>query len=216
MATGSVGDTTLPQILPVFAVPGAVVLPHGRIPMIVFEPRYIAMIDDALGKGRLFALVQPDPQTPGPVKDLHAVGTLVRIVAFGETGDGRYLITGQGICRFHIVAERPGDNGYRRVEVNYTGYQKDLDEPKIVLTDRAKLIELMRAHLGALDISGDWDALDSLSDDQLTDRLAMVCPFSPEERQALLEAVDHQTRCSLMIALLQRDLIAESGSSTIH
>ena len=216
MATGSTGEIVLPKILPVFAVPGAVVLPYGRIPLIVFEPRYLAMVDDALGHGRMFALIQPEPPQPGPVADLYETGTLVRIVAFGETGDGRYLITGQGISRFRVVGERTGDKGYRRVEVSYAGFQKDLDEPKVTLAERAKLIELVRAQLGSSDINGDWDALDSLSDDQLTDRLAMVCPFNPQERQALLEAADHQTRCALMIALLQRDLISESGSSTLH
>ena len=216
MASGSVGDTVLPQILPVFAIPGAVVLPHGRIPLIVFEPRYISLIDDCLGNGRMFALIQPDPPNPGVVKDLHMIGTLVRVVAFGETGDGRYLITAQGISRFHVVGERTGLKGYRRVDVSYKGFETDLAEPTVKLPDRAKLIELVRAHLGKLDVTGDWEALNSLSDDQLTDRLAMACPFSPEERQALLEAPDHLNRCDLMIALLQRELVSDSGSSTIH
>ena len=216
MAIGSVGEIVLPRILPVFVVPGAVVLPHGRIPLIVFEPRYLALIDDCLGNGRTFALAQPDPPRPGPVADLHSVGTLVRVVAFGETGDGRYLITAHGVSRFQMIGEHPGTKGYRLVEVDYAPYRSDLDEPSVLLPERAKLIDLVRAHLGALDLSGDWDALDNLSDDQLIDRLAMACPFSAEERQALLEANDHQTRCALMIALLQRDLINESGSSTLH
>lgn len=216
MASGSQGEILLPQILPVFAIGGAVVMPKGRIPLIVFEPRYISMIDDALGNGRMFALIQPDPPTEGVVPGLHSVGTLVRVVAFGETGDGRYLITGHGISRFKVIGERTGRKGYRRVEVNYMGFEQDLTEPQVTLPERAKLIELVRAHLGSLDLSGDWDSLATLSDDQLTDRLAMACPFSPEERQALLEAPDHQTRCSLMIALLQRELISESGNATIH
>ena len=217
MASGSIGELVLPLILPVFAIPGAVVLPHGHIPLIVFEPRYIALVDDVLGTGRMFALIQPDPPDPQPaVKALHPVGTLVRIVAFGETGDGRYLITAQGISRFTVVGERTGRKGYRRVDVSYAGFEADLTEQKVVLPDRAKLIELLHSHLGNLDMTGDWDALNTLSDDQLTDRLAMACPFSPEERQALLESRDHQTRCALMIALLQRELISESGSSTLH
>ena len=216
MASGSVGEILLPQILPVFAIGGAVVLPRGRIPLIVFEPRYISMIDDALGNGRMFALIQPDPPTAGLVPGLSNIGTLVRVVAFGETGDGRYLITGQGVSRFQVIGERTGRKGYRRVEVTYAGFEQDLVEPSVALQDRPKLIELVRAHLGSTGISGEWDSLDTLSDDQLTDRLAMACPFSPEERQALLEAPDHKTRCALMIALLQRELISESGGATIH
>jgi len=216
MASGSVTETVLPQILPVFAIPGAVALPHGRIPLIVFEPRYISLVDDCLGNGRVFALIQPDLPNPGPVKGLGTVGTLVRIVAFGETGDGRYLITAQGVSRFQVLGERTGRKGYRRVDVSYTGFEKDLIEPTVKLPERLKLIELVRSHLGNLDVTGDWDALNTLSDDQLTDRLAMACPFSPEERQALLEAPDHLSRCDLMIALLQKEMISESGSSTIH
>ena len=216
MVSGSISETVLPAILPVFAVSGAVVLPNGRMPLVVFEPRYISLVDDALGQGRVLALVQPDPSRTEPVSDLHQIGTLVRIVAFGETGDGRYLITVQGISRFTITGEQTGCKGYRRVNVSYAGFESDLTEPNITLTDRELLIELVRAHLGNLEMAGDWEALATLSDDQLTDRLAMACPFNADERQALLEAPDHYTRSSLIIALLQRELVSESGPATIH
>ena len=217
MVSGSVGEThVLPTILPVFVIPGAMVLPHGRIPLVVFEPRYLALVDDALGHGRLFGLIQTDPHHGGTVPDLQRIGTLARIIAFGETGDGRYLITIQGVSRFHVQGERTGTKGYRRLDVGYDGYATDLDQPTVTLPDRQTLIELVQAQLGSMDMAGDWEALSSLSDDQLIDRLAMACPFNADERQALLEAPDHHTRCALMIAMLQRELISDSGPATIH
>lgn len=216
MVSGSIGETILPSILPIFVVPSAVVLPHGRMPLMVFEPRYLALVDDALGQGRMFGLIQPDPMQPGPVVDLHKVGTLVRIVGFGETGDGRYLITIHGINRFTVVEEHDQIKGYRRITVSYGDFPTDITEPVVSLPERTNLIDLVKTHLGNLDMAGDWDALATLSDDQLVDRLAMACPFNAHERQALLEALDHKTRCSLMIALLQRELINESGPATIH
>lgn len=206
----------LPSVLPVFAIPGAILLPGGRVPLIVFEPRYLAMVDDALGAGRLFGLVQPNQNTTVPVDGLYGVGTLARIVAFGETGDGRYLITAQGMNRFAIRKEEEGISGYRRVSVDYTPFAADLESRTIHLAERSRLISLVRAHLGTQDSSTEWEALDNLSDDELTDRFAMACPFSVEDKQALLETTNHTERCHLMIALIQRDLMNEGSGSTVH
>ena len=165
---------------------------------------------------RKLGLIQPDPLHPGPVPDLNPVGSLVRIVGFGETGDGRYLITIHGINRFTVLGEQDQIKGYRRLAVSYNAFPTDVSEPVVSLPERTNLIDLVKTHLGNLDMAGDWEALTTLSDDQLIDRLAMACPFSATERQALLEAADHKTRCALMIALLQKELINESGPATIH
>ena len=213
MAGGTKADPVLPDILPVFPIEGAIVLPGSRIPLMVFEPRYIALLEDCLGQGRLFGLIQPDAQG-----DLAAVGTLVRVTAFAETGDGRFLITIEGMHRFGIVAEEQGAKGYRRMRVGYDAFAADRLSSSVQLGyDVAVLVKLVRSHLGDLEMTNaDWETLSSLADDLLVDRLAMACPFCSKDRQALLEAPDHSARCSLMIALLQRDLPGAFGSHTLH
>ena len=210
------GARHFPPVVPVFAVPGAILLPGGRVPLVVFEPRYLSLIDDALGEGRVFGLVQPFEGLATPVAGLHPVGTLARIAAFGETGDGRYLITAQGLSRFRLVEEVELRSGYRRVAVDYRPYRDDLAETEVVLPERDHLLALIRAHLGGLGLAGELDPLDSLKDAELADRMAMACPFSSEEKQALLEAPTHLERCRLMIAMIQRELLTDGGGSTIH
>jgi Lon protease-like protein len=207
----------LPAVLPVFAVPGAILLPGGRLPLVVFEPRYLSLVDDALGDGRLFALVQPHDGPGGPASGLHAVGTLARITAFGETGDGRYLITAAGMCRFRITAEAEERSGYRRVAADYAGFLPDMEERTVKLPERERLLALIRAHLTGLGLGDDLDPLDSLPDAELADRMAMACPFPSDDKQALLEASTHAERCRLMIAMIQREMLAEGGGgSTVH
>ena len=209
-----------PSVVPIFAVPGAILLPGGRVPLVVFEPRYLALIDDALGAGRIFGLVQPweggTGDTTPPAPGLHAVGTLARIAAFGETGDGRYLITALGLSRFRLVEERESRSGYRRVAVDYGPFRSDLVEANVELPDRERLLGLIRAHLSGIGLGGELDPLETLKDAELADRMAMACPFSSIEKQALLEAPTHLERCQLMIAMIQRELLAEGGGSTIH
>ncbi len=209
-----------PGVVSAFVVPGAILLPGGRLPLVVFEPRYLALVDEALGAGRLFALVQPQEGIGGPAAGLHAVATLARITAFGETGDGRYLITATGLRRFRIAGEEAERSGYRRVLADYTAFPQDEDPPvAVVLRERDRLLALIRAHLNGLGLGlkSDLDALDNLSDAELADRMAMACPFSTEEKQALLEAPTHAERCRLMIAIIQRELLAEGGGgSTVH
>ncbi len=207
----------LPAVVPVFAVPGAILLPGGRLPLVVFEPRYLALVDDALGDGRLFALVQPHDGSGGAAAGLHAVGTLARITAFGETGDGRYLITAAGLCRFRITTEAEERSGYRQVGADYAPFLPDLEERTVRLPERDRLLALIRAHLTGLGLGDDLDPLGSLSDSELADRMAMACPFPPDDKQALLEASTHVERCRLMIAMIQRELLAEGGGgSTVH
>jgi Lon protease-like protein len=206
----------LPRDPPVFAVSGAIILPKGTSPFMVFEPRYLAMVDDALGAGRLFALVQPREGGAGAVPGLHDVGTLARITAFGETGDGRYLITAAGICRFRLAGETAGRGGYRRVVADYRPYAGDLAGTDTGPVDRRALLGIVRAYLGGLGMSADIAQLEKADDADLSVRLAMACPFAPAEKQALLEAVSHADRCRLMTTLIQRELLNEGGGSSIH
>jgi uncharacterized protein len=207
-----------PDILPVFAVPGAILLPGGRVPLMVFEPRYLALVDAALGAGRLFGLVQPCADAGGGPDGLYPVGTLARISAFGETGDGRYLITAAGLHRFRLDGEEDMRDGYRRVRADYTPFAGDGNENgrTTTLPERARFLALLKTHLGQLGLGADLEALEKLSDADLTDRMAMVCPFLPEEKQVLLEAPSHVERCHLMMAILQRELLATGGGSTLH
>ncbi|BAE48812.1 LON peptidase substrate-binding domain-containing protein [Paramagnetospirillum magneticum] len=208
----------LPRDLPVFAVSGAILLPKGSSPFMVFEPRYLAMVDDSLAMGRMFALVQPrdDKDRSGTVKGLYDTGCLARITAFGETGDGRYLITAAGICRFRLTGEVEGRAGYRRVRADYTPFAADLDGSDCGPVDRRGLLSIVRAYLGGLGMSADIAQLEKADDADLTVRLAMACPFAPVEKQALLEAASHAERCRLMTTLIQRELLNETGGSSIH
>lgn len=210
----------LPRVVPVFAVPGAVLLPGARLPLTVFEPRYLALVDAALGAGRLFALVQPAAEgvaTGGAVAGLYAVGTLARITAFGETGDGRYLITGIGLTRFRLAGEAEGRSGYRRVVAEYGPYAMDLapngGEPAV---DRRRLMGAVGGYLARQGVALDLGKLEKAADGELVTALAMAAPLSPEEKQALLEVATLAERADLMIAMFEMALLADTGPGVLH
>ena len=172
--------TELPAVVPVFAVPGALLLPGGRLPLTVFEPRYLALTDHCLGAGRLLALVQPTAAGDGPAPGLYTVGCLARVVAFGETGDGPYLITCQGITRFRIAGEAEGRSGYRRVLADYRPFAADLGGEPDPMFDRRRLIGAVSACLSQNGLSIDLAKLESSTDRELITTLAMAAPLSPE------------------------------------
>lgn len=208
--------TSLPSVLPVFAVPGALLLPGGRLPLTVFEPRYLAMTDDALGAGRLLALVQPTASGDGPAPGLYSVGTLGRIVAFGETGDGRYLITCQGITRFRVTGEAEGKSGYRRVVADYAPFAADLTGEPDPVFDRRRLVGAVTACLAQNGLASDLAKLDSANDRDLITTLAMAAPLSPEEKQALLEVPSLGERARMMIAIFEMAVLSEAGETIRH
>lgn len=214
----AVDVSDLPRVLPVFAVSGVLLLPGGRLPLTVFEPRYLALTDDALGAGRLFALVQPTPDnvTAGPVPGLYGTGTLARITAFGETGDGRYLITSHGVTRFRLAGEVEGRAGYRRVVAEYGSYGGDLSPRPEPLVDRRRLMGAVGAYLHRQGLATDMAKLEAAPDAEMVTALAMAAPLSPEEKQALLEAPSVTDRASLMTAMFEMALLSEAGDTFLH
>jgi Lon protease-like protein len=206
MPTFHPGFDALPAEIPVFPLPGALLLPQGRLPLNVFEPRYLAMVTDALGAGRMFGMIQPRPDarrtTNGP--GLYGVGCLGRLTSFAETEDGRFLITLTGMIRFGVVEEVGMRRGYRRVRADYAPWRADLDidAPPPAL-DRAALLAASCGYFRARGIEVNHDAVQKAADAMLVTTLSMVCPFEVREKQALLEAPDTAERARMLVALLQ-------------
>ncbi len=195
----------LPVEIPVFPLSGALLLPHGKLPLNIFEPRYKALIEDSLAGQRLFGMIQPDSsgleQDGGP--ELYDVGCLGRLSSFSETGDGRYLIALTGLVRFHVRAELGGRRGYRRVAAEYVRFASDLEPPPQYLTQRDDLLAALRGYFTANGFDANWSAIESMGDNELVVTLCMVCPFEVLEKQALLEAADSAGRADTLLTLLQ-------------
>jgi len=224
------GSTTergavLPDILPIFPLTGVLLLPRGRLPLNIFEPRYLAMTRDALGGERLIGMVQPnEPQDDnrgggGMNPPLYPIGCAGRISAFAENDDGRYMITLTGVSRFRIVEELPLLDGYRRVRPDWQLFGRDLDPEKAGDFDRKRLVRGLRSFFVQQGINADFEAIDKAPVEHLVTSLAMMCPFSPSEKQALLEAADLGERARLLAALVEMAAVkpaAEEGSGTRH
>lgn len=207
----------LPENFPVFPLSGALLLPHGRLPLNIFEPRYLAMTEDALAAGRLFGMVQPDPRggagENGPA--LFRIGCLGRLSSFSETEDGRYLITLTGVIRFAIRSEIAGARGYRRVAGDFTGYRADLDAlPAPILASRREaILAALRQYFTRRGIEANWDAITRLAEPMLVVSIAMACPFDVAEKQALLEAPGAEDRAETLLALLRMADAGPDGSA---
>jgi Lon protease-like protein len=210
----------LPREIAVFPLSGALLLPQGRLPLNIFEPRYLAMTMDSLANGRMFGMVQADPRAPtgpgGP--GLYRIGCLGRLSSFSETDDGRLLITLTGLIRFRIAEELPlAPGGYRRVGAEYADFAADLaiddgqDMPAAV--DRAELLDALRPYFRARGIEANWDAVEQTADAMLVTTLSMVCPFEVPEKQALLEAPDSVERARMLVALMRMGAAANAPPS---
>jgi Lon protease-like protein len=200
------GFDALPPEIPVFPLSGALLLPEGRLPLNIFEPRYLAMVEDSLAAGRMLGMVQPDPSLPriGADSQIYKVGCLGRLSSFSETEDGRLLITLTGVIRFRILAELEGRRGYRRVQADYGDFGPDLvlDGPPAAV-DRTALLAAIRPYFHAQGIEANWEAVQQTGDAMLVTTLCMLCPFAVPEKQALLEAEGPATRAEMLIALMQ-------------
>lgn len=203
----------LPDTIPVFPLPGALLLPRSKLPLHIFEPRYLQMLEDTLKtRTRLIGMVQPCPLRSGDAEGLHAIGCAGRISQFSETDDGRYLITLSGISRFRVVQECDGFTPYRRCEVNWSGFEGDLgrSEPDCGF-ERGDLLELLERFFAARGLSTDWESLQEADDELLINSLSMLLDFDPEDKQALLEAPCLATRRETLVTLIEFAL--RSGSS---
>ena len=207
----------LPGSLPLFPLTGVLLLPHGLLPLNIFEPRYINMVDDALAGDRMIGMIQPaDPEPQGFDPPLFRTGCAGRITSFAEDGE-RYLITLTGICRFDVIEEVPTTRLYRRAVPDWTSYGGDLDAEESALIDRRRLMTGLKPFLKARRLSIDWQALETLSDVRLVTTLAMICPFAAAEKQSLLQASGLAERAALLTGLVEMALLERpDGGSARH
>jgi Lon protease-like protein len=197
----------LPRVVPVFPLTGAIVLPRWPLPLNIFEPRYLNMVDDALAGDRLIGMVQPRPDADAVARGpaLQDVGCVARVMSFSETEDGRYLISLTGICRFRIQAELDIALPYRKVEADFEPFAADLSTvPALTHVDREELQEALAHYVDVNGFQADWSAVADAPAEVLVNALSTACPFDPHAKQALLEAPDVGARADLLIALLER------------
>ena len=199
----------LPDVVPIFPLAGVLLLPGGRLPLNVFEPRYLNMTAAALAAPqRLIGMIQPQDGATGDHPEVFATGCAGRMTSFDETEDGRYLITLKGIARFRVIDELPLRDGYRRVRASYAEFRDDLAETSGPLSiDRDRLLRALRAYLAHQGVEANWDAIKDTGESRLITSLAMMCPFRPSEKQALLEAATLDDRARVMMALLEMALL---------
>lgn len=208
MATNTpyLGPADLPDVIPVFPLPGALLLPRGQLPLNIFEPRYLAMIDDAFLSGRrLIGMVQPVPADEDAKRPaLSAVGCVGRITQLAESGDGRYMLSLTGITRFRIVEELAVTTPYRQCKIDYEPYQGDFEarvgEDDV---DRDGLLKTLKEFLEVNDMEADWDGIRRAPTEILVNALCMMSPWGLKEKQALLEAPDLKTRAALLVAVTE-------------
>jgi hypothetical protein len=203
----------LPGRIPVFPLAGVLLLPRGRLPLNIFEPRYLEMTRDAMAGHKLIGMIQPeDPLDPAHDPAIYAIGCAGRITRFEETGDGRYIIVLTGLARFRIARELERATGYRQVEADWRAFADDLAPPDEAGVDRARLLPPLKAYLRAAGIEIEAQVVDNAPSAVLVDQLAMICPFQPGEKQALLEAPDLPERARVMTALIEMALLGSEAA----
>ena len=209
-------EADLPDCIAVFPLAGVLLLSGGHLPLNVFEPRYLSLIDDALKGNRLIGVVQPvfseTDESPLGTPELCRVGTLGRITTFGETGDGRYVIDVSGVCRFRLMDEMTQHHAYRKFHI--APFMSDLteadDDPAV---DRDALLHAFRSYLDAHKLEVDWEAVIKTSNRTLVNSLSMMAPFGAREKQALLEALDLKTRAETLVAMTEMVLARSFGDA---
>lgn len=202
---------TLPDILPVFPLPGAMLLPGGQLPLNIFEPRYLNMIEDALAGARLIGMIQPVHESSEHLVadgiQLYDIGCAGRMMQFSETDDGRYVITLDGLIRFRITEELSAPDGYRRVRPDYSAFITDMQRPSDAaassIPDRPKLLAAMTRYFEIMGIEADLTSIENAPDTLLVDTLAMTCPLDPGEKQALLECDGTIQRARLLTSMFE-------------
>jgi uncharacterized protein len=220
------GFEELPRVLPIFPLTGVLLLPGGKLPLNIFEPRYLAMTRDSLATdARLIGMVQPrvpdlddnrgasEADLKGERKDVYGTGCAGRITEFAESDDGRYMMTLTGLCRFELVEDMSDKDGYRRVLADYGKYRGDLGGAREATVDRDRLLAAVKGYFTLQGIGLDWESVQATPDERLVTSLAMTCPFGPNERQALLEAPGTTERADIVTTLLEMAL-AETGDAS--
>ena len=204
------GPADLAEVIPVFPLPGALLLPRGQMPLNIFEPRYLAMVDDSLRDGhRLIGMIQPDPAHPGPEDkpNLYRTGCVGRITQIAESGDGRYLIQLTGISRFRIEEELKVATAYRQCRVTYAPFTDDFIARKGEDdVDRDAVLQALTDFLDANNLKTDWEGIENAPNEALVNALAMMSPYGSAEKQALLEAPDLKTRAEILVAVTEIEL----------
>ena len=211
------GPADLPEIIPVFPLPGALLLPRGQMPLNIFEPRYLSMVDDSLRDGhRLIGMIQPDVAHSPKNSDrpaLFRVGCVGRITQLAESGDGRYLLELTGVSRFKVVEELEVLTAYRQCKVDFFTFVDDftarMGEEEV---DREALLTVLADFLKANNLKVDWEGVESAPNEALVNALAMMSPYGPAEKQAMLEAPDLKTRAEILIAVTEMDLARKRTS----
>jgi Lon protease-like protein len=199
----------MPDSVPLFPLAGALLLPRGQMPLNIFEPRYLDMVDAALKSDRIIGMIQPVSEQPDETAPprLSRIGCAGRITQFADTGDGRYLISLTGLCRFTLVGEVVSSQKYRQGRIDVSAFADDfregLGEREV---DRADLIRTLKAYVQAEDLEINWAEVNTAPTEALVNALAMMCPFGPREKQALLEAADLQSRAAILVAITEVEL----------
>jgi uncharacterized protein len=205
------GPEALPEVIAVFPLPGALLLPRGQMPLNIFEPRYLAMTEDALrSPHRIIGMIQPDPAHPGADQNkpnLFRIGCVGRITQFAESGDGRYLIQLTGISRFRIEQELPVSTPYRQCRVSYQPFIDDFVARKgEERVDRKEVLRALTEFLKANNLKADWEGIENAPNEALVNALAMMSPYDVAEKQAMLEAPDLKTRAEILVAVTEIEL----------
>ncbi len=211
-------DVDLPDTIPVFPLPGALLLPRARLPLHIFEPRYLQMLDDTLKtEHRLIGMIQSRDVPGSTEKRLHSIGCAGRLTAFSETEDGRYMITLAGMSRFRVVEEVDGFTPYRRCRVDWSGFSRDLGSvERDENFDRRPFLDMLKRYFEDRNLSTDWDSLKEAEEELLINSLSMLCPFPPEDKQALLEAPSLSTRRETLVTLIEFALRGGLGEDVMQ
>lgn len=212
------GMTDLPDTIPVFPLSGALLLPRARLPLHIFEPRYLQMVDDTLKtRHRLIGMIQPREVPAAAEKRLHAIGCAGRLTGFSETEDGRYMITLSGLSRFRVLQEVQGFAPYRRCQVDWAPFARDLGGAE---SDagfrRTEFMAGLKRYFEAMELSTDWGSLKGADEELLINSLSMLCPFAPEDKQALLEAPSLTTRRETLVTLIEFALRRGNGDEVMQ
>jgi Lon protease-like protein len=211
------GIDDLPGVIPVFPLSGVLLLPRGQLPLNVFEPRYLAMVDATLSGRRLIGMIQPtEPEEKTLKPALAQIGCAGRLTAYREADDGRYLITLTGVCRFRVTEELAVETPFRQVRADFAPFASDLAVSEDAEFPRDRLIGALKAYLSRRDLKADWQSVMNAPAETLVNALSMLCPFEPAEKQALLEARDWGERVAILVALLEMASAAASGPATIN